>query len=298
MTFDESSSNWTPHAGIDGRAGPSPPPWRSPPLSRDPTPPPVAGPPTSATPTQVPVVDMLTFTFAVEPVPGYQVAYQSRGVGQQQAALFAADEQPYYLTVYSRAMFTGEIAGDPVEVGGVRAFFSPRTAVGCTGDKSGARLLWEYAPESWARIEQPAGTGSDEDRMVRLAEAVNFGRTTPVRLPLKAGSLPYGLRPTKYEELTRGLAEPSEPSATITLQNSGEKTVYLRITAYRGEDVAFCGPSAWTSSQRVVHHGAYTVILEGLPDQYLEQVANEIEFVGDGTDQRTWPVAAEALPII
>ena len=80
------------------------------------------------------------------------------------------------------------------------------------------------------------------------------------------------------------------------MQDSEDKTVYLRITAYRGANVEFCGPSAWTSGQRVVQHGAYTVILEGLPDQYLDQVISE--FVGDGADQRTWPVAPEALPIV
>ncbi|SCL16805.1 hypothetical protein GA0070624_1128 [Micromonospora rhizosphaerae] len=69
-----------------------------------------------------------------------------------------------------------------------------------TPEPRAAALRWEYAPDAWAEVIVHGVAEGDDPRALarRIALDVRYGLNSPVRLPVRLGPLPVGLKPVSY----------------------------------------------------------------------------------------------------
>ena len=95
----------------------------------------------------------------------------------------------YYQGRFPEASATG--TGEAVTVNGDAGTYDEEA----DGEFSGARLAWEYAPDSWAEVSGRGTTPAPPDlrsKFVAVAEAVTSGGP-PVRVPVRFGKVPESL---------------------------------------------------------------------------------------------------------
>jgi hypothetical protein len=269
----------------------------------------------------------LRFSFAVDDIPGFQVSYRVRGADNQTAWVYPQGDYQQALTVVVFAPGKYDPAdirlGEPVDVRGKKGFFRADAKCFCSGTAPAVGLAWEYAPGTWALVqnESPNEQARLRDKSIlhRVAAAVAFDRTTPLKLPFRLGYLPKGLRPApdagSMNAATPGgvggyvsLKAPNAPNGQqfgITLSSSpalgaalpiGEPTREQSLPGGGEVTVAInIGHSIVRVSQRATHTTPGVVVMPG--QETSEKIAKSITPAADLNDVSTWFDAEDALPL-
>ena len=154
------------------------------------------------------LLDVRTFGFHVEPVPGFDPDGRQAGwaIDQEgQTRTFRWTEVADVATVNVRYQGASPATQDgsysrPEEVnihGTVGHYYDAPGGFYGFGGSWAAYVTWEYAPDSWASVSAHSDRldpGSDRLRsaLVELAEAVRAGGE-PVRVPVRTGAFPPSL---------------------------------------------------------------------------------------------------------
>jgi hypothetical protein len=275
-----------------------------------------------APPTQAanrPASPRLEFRFAIDDVPGFQTFYQIADPKfPHLAKVFPVGntENPFEVNVFAPGAYdpTAARAGEPVEVRGKPGFYRPDMPCHCSGQSPVAGLAWEYAPNSWALVQYTSVGQRPADlreNMIRIASAVRFDKTTPVRVPFRVGWLPDGLRLDSGDvfnwDPARGgvflgfaATDPQAPGLSIDVFAIGAKST-LPVSEPTVHD-GLAGPVV------LVNLGPFEVQLSshvaglveqnrgGLPVDVLKRIAGSLTPVGDLHDVSTWVPASDAIP--
>lgn len=291
----------------------------------DPAPSQTQNPPANRAP-----VKPLEFRFAVDDIPGFKTFYQGAGLvpghfGKvfETAGDYPVDtnQQPYDVYVFAAGEYKPEAArtGEPIEVRGKPGFYKGTLPCHCSGESPIAGLAWEYAPDTWALVQytKPAGSSADKVKanLIRIANAVRFDKTTPVRVPFKIGWLPEGLKLTSGDQFTwdpdRGGAHlgwtattPGAPGLSIGMFYLGERSE-LPVGEPQVQDSLMGGTAV------LINLGPFQVQLDswvpgeerlagapsvGLPVEDLVKIAKSMSAAGTPLDLSTWIEAAQAVP--
>jgi hypothetical protein len=242
------------------------------------------------------------FPFAVEDIPGYRVSYQSAS----SARISVGDTELYELTILQKGQYDRLAlqVGEPVDVRGKPGFYR----VGMYGKESMPNVVWEYAPDSLAQMVNASGTTPADAReaVLRVAGAVRFDRTAPLRVPFLVGYLPAGLQavaPSSERdiELVGGIG------ATVAMAGrAGSLTIsaghFMATASLTPIDP---GRPVATSDSRTgmpvvaISFGQLGVRLTGagISTDELKKIARSITPVADPYDEATWVDADKAIPL-
>jgi hypothetical protein len=260
-------------------------------------------------------LNALEYPFAVDESTGLEVDYRdARFVGASTADVGTGGtgpvRYPYRLDVLQTGRYVpprGQ-AGEPVQVNGMRGFYFPDFTYGYPENRSEGvpGVAWEYAQDSWATVRyQPEAPRSVppadvRETMLRIASAVRFDRTTPLRLPFRIGYLPAGLQPPEGFPADMG-AGPNNINAGFSLTSpAGWLSFYL--VAPVGGPPPVGEPTVQHTSydtvKVVANLGQFTVQVEGggYPPDEVKRVAQSIT-PADLHDESTWIDAEQALPL-
>lgn len=269
----------------------------------------------------------LEFRFAVDDVPGFRTFYQIADpkLGQHAKVFPVGDtEHPFQLGVFDAGAYdpTAARAGQPIEVRGKPGFYRPDMPCHCSGESPVSGLAWEYAPNTWALIQYVADGQAPADlrqNMIRIASAVRFDKTTPLRVPFRVGWLPDGLRLESGDTFTW---DPPRAGAHLGFAASTPEAPGLSIGVF-----SIGTPSELPVGEPTVrpdHPGGTTVSVNlgpfevsltshvpgkkgepgplvgqerpGIPVEVLKKVARSITAAGNLHDVSTWLPAADAIP--
>lgn len=258
--------------------------------------------------------ELWRFPFAVDDIPGHRVTYRSRGATSQTAWVTAGDDREHPLTirVFPAGGYdpTAARTGEPVQVNGKSGFYSVDLPCHCSMGTPATGLAWEYAPNAWALVQNEAGS-DDRDVMLRVASAVRFDRTTPLRVPFRVGHIPSGLRPGNSGSLGSGSMNTLTTGAigaNVVLEptNPQDRGLSISMNGTRpdlpvGEPVATNDPPFGPTV--VVNLGTFAVQLSShgpqgptLPLDELTTIARSITPAADLDDPSTWFDAEQAIP--
>jgi hypothetical protein len=253
--------------------------------------------------------------FQVGDIPGHEVAmYTLDGRGDSGAwittpANIAANfpEDPYSLSVFRRGGFdpaTGQ-AGEPVEVNGRPGFYRADVPCHCGSSDVVPSIGWEYAPDSWALLENASTAGAlvppdTREVLMSMATAVHFDRTTPLTVPFRIGYLPAGLAPSPYDAMmVRPVA--GQPHVDIDLEGPGGRSLRVSASAVLDQIHPVGDPSAMAVLPLTVRANLGQVTVDvsgkGYTTEELEKVAESIRPVGDVDNPATWLDADEAIAL-
>jgi hypothetical protein len=283
----------------------------------------VASPGQSADPAASPLhLERLRFPFVVGDIPGYQVVLGDLNVGNLVGAatidkpenFVTGDAHPYVLTVYEKGILDPSLqtGGEPVHVNGKAGFYSDGMTCQCgevpgTGAAATPGVVWEYAPDSWAKVRYqpiseltPTSPPADAREVVLdIAAAVDFDRTTPWRVPFQVGYLPAGLRPAGTNTGDSNTSA-GEFTVSVSLEAPGRRT--LIIDGVESDDsVTPGGPVVVSHSgggtEMVIDFGrsAVRLVSTGYSTEQLEKVARSVTPAEDLHDPSTWFDATRAL---
>lgn len=286
-------------------------------------------------------VKPLEFPFAVEDTPGFKTFYQgaSHPTLVDNAKVFQTNgefprdtnQQPYDLFVFEAGKYNPAAAraGEPIDVRGKPGFYRPDMPCHCSGESPISGLAWEYAPNTWALVQYfktDVPVAEVKENLVRIATAVRFDKTTPLRVPFKVGYLPEGLQLTMGDMFTwdpdragahLGLAptDPDKPRLSIGMflfpgdrsdLPVGEPSVQdaplgdgkmvlvnvgpfvVQLESYRGQSLAPAKPVTPSTEREKP--------TPGLPVEDLVKIARSITAAGAPLDRSTWIDAAAAIP--
>jgi len=234
------------------------------------------------------------FPFAVEDIPGYQVIYQSTSSAQ------VSGDTPgmYHLEILPKGRYdpTADQAGEPVDVRGKHGFYR----VDMDGKGSMPGVVWEYAPDSWAEVMFVGGTSPDpREAVLRIAGAVRFDRTAPLRVPFRVGYVPAGLQavaPLDISFTGRIGAQVDMAGNAGSLSISAGQIVKV-TTSQLGQPVSTADP---VTGRTVVEisFGQLTMRLTGIgiSTAELKKIARSIT-PADPDDRTTWFDADKAIPL-
>jgi hypothetical protein len=261
--------------------------------------------------------DLWQFPFAVDAIPGHQVSYLSRGGAHQRAWVTADDDpdSPVTLLVFSAGKYdpAAARAGEPVVVNGKSGFYRADMPCYCSGEPPVTGLAWEYAPNAWALVQNEGTKPVDRAAALRIADAVRFDRSTPLRVPFRVGYLPGGLRPGTSDTQGSGSMPPLRHGVVLgagvilagaTPQDPG---VYIDIAGPH-PDLPVGEPSAISGGpfgpRVMVNLGSFAVQVgsgghdgPNLPMDELLRIARSITSAGDIDDLATWIEAEQAVPV-
>jgi len=240
----------------------------------------------------------------VADVPGHRVVYESMGDKAQVAALVAEHdpESRHPLLVHHPGAYDAAKAldGEAVTVNGRPGYYDTDLPCFCHLTPGLPRLAWEYEPDAWAvaYYQGAAVPPAQAKQLLRtIAEAVDFDRSSPVRVPFRIGHLPD---------------HPGRLSATVSTNKESELFLHL----YDGDPVdpvltiTLREPDILTppgSEPTVIHEQGVqrrlnaTTTLEILGSNQtstddLVQLSRSFTLVGDREDQNTWLTLDDALP--
>jgi hypothetical protein len=240
------------------------------------------------------------FPFAVDDIPGYQVHYQSA----ENARLTAGAQDRYWLKIFTKGQYdpTADQAGEPVDVRGKHGFY---LAAGGLDGMPG--VAWEYAPDSWARVISLEGMVSSDDRevMLRVAGAVRFDRTAPLRVPFRVGYLPAGLQavaPDGDADVTSvvrvgATVDMAGMAGALSISGGQFPASASLVPIQPGQPVATSDPQTGKPVV-VISFGQLTVRLTGIgfSTDELKKIARSIT-PADLDDLTTWFDADKAIPL-
>jgi hypothetical protein len=288
---------------------------------------PPAGPTTTA---NRPAGQPLEFRFAIDDIPGFRTYYQIADPRFGHIAKVYAspnneppdsNAQPYDVNVFEAGKYdpTAARAGDPIDVRGKPGFYRPDMPCHCSGQSPIAGLAWESAPNTWALVQLTNHEGHPaaevKANLIRIAAAVRFDKTTPVRVPFRIGWLPDGLRLASGTVFTW---DPNHAGAILGLEPSTGDGPDLGVIALNdthsslpvGEPVVHDGLID-PGSVVVVNIGPFQVQLTsngsrgmvttpdnrkpGLTQEQLLRIARSITPAGDIRDPSTWIEASDAV---
>lgn len=271
--------------------------------------------------------ERIQFPFAVDDIPGYQVAYRFLNFNDQssiaQVGTTANMTDPnkrddsYTLLMFKKGGYdpAADSDGEPVQVNGKRGFYSLDMRCQCSSDIGIPGVVWEYAPNSWALVQYQLPTGVPgtvppadvREITLRIAEAVRFDRHAPVLVPFQLGYLPAGLVPA---------AEPAEVNVNTLVQGSRGTTISL---AGRSRTLDITGGEMFGEQMspelpvgepvvgdNLMGRPFVTIVLgevgvqlsgTGFSVDELKRIARSARSAADIDDPTTWLAADEALPL-
>jgi hypothetical protein len=262
-----------------------------------------------------PHFERLRFPFAVDESSGFRAAYGAVRFDEPATAWVGAVVvnsdvlYSYELDVYAAGRYdpSNDTAGEPVQVNGRTGFYRGDVDCRCDTNIRVPGVAWEYAPDSWAVVRyQPAAMPGSvppsdvRETLLRVAEAVRFDRTTPVRLPFKVGYLPAGLQPDEFA--------PAEMNTVVI----GHASVALagdagRLDIWIAE--SFDGSGAHGEPVVRVEEGDVKLVTVNLGEIFvqltgkgfsvdeLKKIARSITPAAGLRDVGTWFDATQALPL-
>lgn len=258
----------------------------------------------------------LRFPFAVDDLPDFQVSYRLRRADYQSAWVYPARDYQQSLTVMVFAPGKYDPAdirsGEPVDVRGKKGFFRGDAKCFCSGSAPAVGLAWEYAPNAWALVQNESPNLQqglkEKPILLRIASAVAFERTTPLKLPYRVGYLPSGLRPGP-ESGSLNTATPGGIGGHVTLKGAGAQDpgVTLMSSPALGAGLAIGEPTSEHSAfgeitvSINIGHSIVRVSTSDspnrLPQLELAKIANSIIPAADLNDVSTWFNAEDAIPL-
>jgi hypothetical protein len=265
-------------------------------------------------------LDPFRYPFAVDESSGFQAVYRAaRFAGGASAEIGlpgtdAGGQYPYWLEVLETGRYTppaGQVA-EPVRLNGMAGFYRPdfQYEYGEENTAGVPGVAWEYAPDAWAvlryRPTEPELTPPADVRetLLRMAEAVRFDRTTPVRLPFRVGELPAGLHPA--EDFPADMhAGPNHLSALVRLEGAAGWLHILLADMGEGDpgpgDVDVDADTDAVPDDVTfvkVNLGQFSLVVsgEGFSADEMRRIAVSIT-PADLYDADTWIDARTALPL-
>jgi len=264
----------------------------------------------------------LRYPFAIDESSGLHVSYgDSRFAGAANASIGTTpSDVSYLLEVCEAGRWTppADHGGEPVQVNGMNGFYRADFLYeyGIPNAKGVPGVVWEYAPGAWAvlryRPTEPEAVPPADVRetLLRIAAAVRFDRTTPVRLPFKVGYLPAGLHPAEDfpadmasvpDIAVPGNTETATSAALPLVGDAGSLSIQL---ARLGKDHSIAPGDMEVSetsegSYVVANVGPFGLLLsgKGFSAEELKKVARSITPAADLLDTSTWFDAEQALPL-
>lgn len=261
----------------------------------------------------------LRYPFAVAESPGFRVSYgPSRFHGAYTAwvgptVAGSGVPYPYLLEVHEADRYTPSTdqADEPVQVNGLTGFYRRYFRYGFDKEdlKGVPAVAWSYAPGAWAVVRyQPltpeAVPPSDvQEALLRVATAVRFDQTTPVRLPFQIGYLPAGFHPA--EEFPANMSDygPHRTVARIILVGDRAKLEILLFQIVDASDPpgSVIVDETWEPGHRVMvragEHLDGVVLGEGISLEEMKKIARSISPASNVDDEDTWFDADKALPL-
>jgi hypothetical protein len=254
------------------------------------------------------------FPFAMDEIPGFRAnIYQLAPKHQLVKVSPVTDEwQEYIIEVFAAGEYdpAGVRAGQPITVRGKPGFYRADLPCHCSDPITGepvdgrapvpvAIAAWEYAPNAWATvfsppISDPSGVPitNPEESVLRVAQAVRFDRTTPLRLPFRVGELPDHLRPARGTMIVSGKGA---PSARVILEPTVPDRPDLAITAQRADQRLAPTPREITIGQMWITVSSGGAGRPGFLTGELDRVTRSITAAGDIDDPSTWTDAADTI---
>jgi hypothetical protein len=270
----------------------------------------------------------LQFPFAVEEIPGYQLAYRSLGFESPSQVWVGVDltdpakyEDVYTLAVYRKGQYDPADAagGEPVQVRGKPGSYHTAMACSCSyTDPDSAwpevpGVAWEYAPDSWALV-QYHGKGPEgrlpadlREMSLRIADAVRFDRTAPVRVPFRLGYLPAGVEPAPEAIVVNSVYQGSLAARLDYVDGDRHLTIDANTALGEqystgqpiGEPVVIDYADSGLPPSVLIVLGQIGVQVSGVGFSVdeLKKIASSATAVGDVYDLASWFDAVEAIPL-
>lgn len=284
---------------------------------------PAAPPETGDTATN-PHHERLRFPFAVDEIPGYEVAYRFVNFSGHSTAWVGTTanmtdpnkrDDMYTLEVFEKGVYdpAADSAGEPVQVNGKRGFYTTAMRCQCSSSVGIPGVVWEYAPDSWALVQyqkpatMPGSVPPADVREValRIAAAVRFDRHAPVLVPFQLGYLPAGLEPALEPAMVNTIVGGSR-GVMISLTGRG-RTLDIKGGEIFGEAMSPELPVGEPVVGDDMHgRPVVTIVLgrvglqlsgTGISVDELKRIARSASSAADIDDPATWSDAAEALPL-
>lgn len=271
----------------------------------------------TAAPPADPTLEGLRYPFAVDESAGFRVLYgASRFAGAATAtigdpATRSDVEYPYLLEVIGAdgwAPPEGQ-AGEPVQVNGRTGFYREDFLYQYDTENTNGvpGVVWEYTPGAWAvlryRPTEPEAVPLADVRetLLRIAEAVRFDQTAPVRMPFQVGHLPAGLHPGADFPADFN-AGPSNVNASVSLVgNTGSLNIrmveILDGMPAPGEMDVDETPDGITFVRMNLGQFVLDLSSETFSVDEMKKIAESISPAADLHDPNTWFDADKALPL-
>jgi serine/threonine protein kinase len=165
---------------------------------------PSSAPANSATASSSASPGELDITFVVEPIPDQEIS--ASGVNGLDQWMELRDKGRGYSHTVVTVHATGAFApltipgGEAIKVGERTGFYYQRfpafsTSFGGAEPALKPAVALEYAPNAWYVVMSDLPAQSARPTVLRIAEAVRFGRSRPLRFPVRLGYVPAPLRP-------------------------------------------------------------------------------------------------------
>lgn len=267
----------------------------------------------------------LRYPFAVDESTDLRVSYgASRFAGAATARISGTGQisgtgpvlayeypYPYLLEVIEAGRWApaeGQL-GEPVQVNGMTGFYRADfqykyNEEGTTGVPG---VTWEYAPDSWAVLRYQPTEPTDvppadvRESLLRIAAAVRFDRTTPVRLPFQVGYLPAGLRPA--EDFPADFSAGMDKEIAMVTLVGGADELNIRLVKIGDPASALGVVNVYEMNENhkfvTVNLGQFGLLLsgQGFSADEVKKVAESITPATDLEDPHTWFDADKALPL-
>jgi hypothetical protein len=238
------------------------------------------------------------YPFAVD-LPGYQVNYRSAASAQ----ISSADPgHQYELHIFTKGQYD-PTTGEPVTVRGKHGFYR----ADMYGKESMPGVAWEYAPDSWAELVTVSGmTPADaREAVLRMAGAVRFDRTTPLRVPFRVGYLPAGLQAVAPSRLpdddlvgTGATVHMAGRAGSLTISAGHFMATMSPVPVVAGVPVsAIDSRTGRPVVAIVVGQLRARLTGTGISADELMKIARSITPAADVTDVTTWFDADKAIPL-
>jgi hypothetical protein len=237
------------------------------------------------------------YPFAVD-LPGYQVYYRSAASAQISSADRAYQ---YELHIFTKDQYD-PATGEPVAVRGKHGFYR----ADMYGKASMPGVAWEYAPDSWAELVNVSGMAPADAReaVLRMADAVRFDRTTPLRVPFRVGYLPAGLQavaPARGPDVnlvgTGATVHMAGKAGSLTISAGHFMAALSPEPVVTGEPISVISQTG--DPVVAIVFGQLKAVLTGtgFSADELMRIARSITPAADVTDATTWFDADKAIPL-
>lgn len=263
--------------------------------------------------------DLRSLWFSLRPINGLVVSGVTLFATSQQVNLDSGSGQHWDVTLNAAGASkpTAATGSESIQIGGRPGYYGYLTDPGsATLANQPVGLVWEYAPGAWATVvSDDAQRAISSTDATAVAASVEPGRTQAVKVPIKVGLAPVGMRLQGYlggpggSRLTQsGSTVGVNAGIDFTAGNGTSLSVsfYPRLAGetLTGTPTTIAGRTAYimNGSIRILVSGNYEVDATAGPNgpnvsaAQLLAVAQSIEVASNPQDQGTWFDATVALP--